>query len=93
MSGYKREGYPEDLVAVASHARMLALVDVPAMLAMIERADAVGAVLDPTLYREKAAVMMIDKRLLEAALPLYRMGKELEARQIAEIEKKIRRGE
>lgn len=45
-------------------AQLLATHDLPAMLEAIERAEAVGAMLE-------------DKAVLEAATPLYRLGRKL----------------
>lgn len=74
------EAYQEALILIVQSARLVGMVDVPDMLQRIERADSLGALLDPTLYGEKHAAMMEDKQLLEAALPLYRIAKEMEAR-------------
>ncbi len=73
------ETYRAGVTMAAAAARLLAGVDVPGLLADIEHADAVGPLLDPTLYREKARAMGEDRELLRAALPLHQMGKKLEA--------------
>jgi hypothetical protein len=61
---------------------MLTQYDLPAMLNAIERAEAIGPMIDPTLYREKAEAMGQDKDLLEAALPLWRWA--MNQKRIAE---------
>ena len=58
-------------------ARVLRGHDLKAALDAIERADSIGAILDPTLYRDKHQAMMDDKALLEAALPLWRFAEKL----------------
>lgn len=86
------EEYRQHLCTIASAAGLIRNVDVPDLLARIERADAFGAVLDPTLYRARHDAMMQDKRLLEAALPLYHLAKELQERALARLNA-IARGE
>lgn len=79
------EEYQSQLLAVIGAARVISLIDVPDLLARIERADSVGAMIDPTLYRAKHKAMMVDKALLEAALPLYVLGKRMEEAEAAKI--------
>jgi hypothetical protein len=74
------EQYQEKLLTILVAARTISDVDVPDLLQRINRADTLGALLDPTLYRKKHGAMMEDKELLEAALPLWRAGKALEER-------------
>lgn len=64
------EEYQNALKTCAMVATLLEQVDIPKLLGMIERADSVGAMIDPTLYRDKHGAMMLDKELLEAARPL-----------------------
>lgn len=64
--------------AAALCASMLAQWDLPGLLEAIGRAETVGPIVDPTLYREKAGAMAEDKALLEAALPLWKMRKKLQ---------------
>jgi len=54
--------------------------DLPELLRAIERADAFGPILDPTLYRDRAGAMHEDRELLEAALPLWRFAQRMKAR-------------
>lgn len=63
---------------------MLTQYDLPAMLNAIERAEAIGPMIDPTLYREKHEAMGQDKDLLEAALPLWRWA--IKQKKIAEAQ-------
>jgi hypothetical protein len=60
-------------------AKMMMTDDLPRMIEAIDRAETVGPFLDPTLYRDKAQAMKEDKQILESALPLWKMGKKLEA--------------
>lgn len=48
-------------------AQLLSQHDLPQLLRDIERADAIGPILDPTLWRDKNKAMEEDKELLEAA--------------------------
>ncbi len=57
--------------------QVLAPYDLPAMIKAIEHAETVGPVLDPTLYRDKVNAMLQDKALLEAALPLWKLHREV----------------
>lgn len=68
------EEYRDQLILIANAARIISMVDVPDFLNRIERAHALGAVLDPTLYRKNVEAMDQDKELLEAALPLWRLA-------------------
>lgn len=67
----------EDLRTCGLAAMFLERVNIPDMLAKIEKADAFGGMIDPTLYREKHAAMMEDKELLEAALPLWKYAQRV----------------
>lgn len=68
------EEYQSAVVAAKFCANLLAGHDINKLLDAIERADAVGPVLDPTLYRDKQKAMHEDKELLQAALKLARFG-------------------
>lgn len=59
-------------------AKMLAQHDLKHVIAAINRAETVGPIVDPTLYREKSGHMAEDKRVVEAALALRNIGLELE---------------
>ena len=72
-----QEEYAIVLRHVYLAARFLADVNIPAALEAISRADSVGAILDPTLYRAKSAAMQEDAEVLRAALPLSKIGSKL----------------
>lgn len=67
--------YQATVKHVALMAQLLAGLDIPAILAAIDRAGAIGPILDPTLYREKNQAMEEDAELLRAAIPLRTFGK------------------
>lgn len=69
--------YRQAVQSAAMAARMLMQHDLEAVIAAIDRAAALGPVLDPTLYREKARAMQEDRELLMAAKPLWDWGKTL----------------
>lgn len=73
--------YQDTVMSCAMAAKMVIGFDIPKLLEDIEKAEIMGPMLDPTLYREKGKAMAEDKRILEAALPLWRIGKEMEKRQ------------
>lgn len=73
------EDYRSAVVMAATAAKLLAGLDVPGLLEDIERAEAVGPIVDPTLYRDKAKAMGEDRELLCAALPLHKMGQRMMA--------------
>jgi hypothetical protein len=60
-------------------AKLLTYIDIPQMLADIERADTLGPLLDPTLWMNKSEAMNQDRELLKAALPLWKLAKKREA--------------
>lgn len=72
------ETYQTAVLAVHVAAKMLAQHDLPRLLADIAKANAIGPLLDPTLWRDKNRAMLEDREALQAALPLYRLGKKLE---------------
>ena len=77
--------YREGLLLTYALATGLArAVDVPAMLAAIEYSEAVAPIIDPTLYRDNAGCMGEDKAVLQAALPLWRLGKKVLERSVEE---------
>ena len=71
------ESWCDDLVLIVSVAGLLSQLDLPAMLERIERAHALGPMLDPTLYRAKAKAMDEDAELIRAALPLWRHAQKM----------------
>lgn len=61
------------VVALAHMARnQLATLDLAGALDAIARADSMGAIVDPTLYREKSQAMHEDREVLAAALAFVR---------------------
>ncbi len=60
-------------------AALAALIPTGALLEKIERADSVGAILDPTLYRANHAAMMEDKKVVEAVHALAELGRAIKA--------------
>ncbi len=65
------------VMSVISAMRILRMVDLPKVLDNIERASAIGPLIDPTLYLRNGDKMHEDKDLLKAALPLWRFAKKL----------------
>lgn len=68
--------YRASLESVVMAARLVSQWDLPELLKAMGRAQAIGPLVDPTLYRAKAAAMEQDRELLEAALPLWRFARE-----------------
>ncbi len=62
--------------------------NLPKVLATVNQAEAIGPILNPTLFREKAQALREDKELLEAAMPLY----NLVQRRIDEVTQLLREG-
>ncbi len=65
-------------------ANVLAHVDLPGLLRDIARAEAVGPIVDPTLYREKGKALREDRAILEAASRLRDIGIRLQDRAAPE---------
>lgn len=72
--------YRQDLIVIGMAARALARIDIAKRIAAIDKAEAIGAIFDPTLYMQKSRAMQEDKRLFEAARGLAEIGKEFQAR-------------
>ena len=70
--------YQAAVVACAVAARMLRGFDLPKLLEQIDRADALGPILDPTLWRDRSPLMQEDRALLHAALGLWKFGELLD---------------
>ena len=64
------ERYQAAVRACAEAVRIVCQHDIQGLLDAIERAEAVGPFVDPTLYREKAGAMEQDRELFRAALQL-----------------------
>lgn len=56
--------------------------DLPKLLEAIEHADAVGPLFDPTAWMRKREALEQDRELLKAALPLWKLGRELIAKGV-----------
>jgi hypothetical protein len=69
--------YREAVLACHMAARLLAVHDIPKLLEAINHADAVGAILDPTLFRSKAQAMHEERDILRAALALRKFAPEV----------------
>jgi len=73
----KKDEYRAALLIVYTQAMVLAAYDLDEMIAAIDRAETLGPIVDPTLWKDKRQSMAEDRAVLEAALPLWRMGREL----------------
>jgi hypothetical protein len=82
----KIEEYQAAVQTVALCARMIGEHDLPELLAAIEHADAIGPILDPTLWRDRHGAMHEDKEVLEAGLPLYRLAQKVRANYMQKLE-------
>ena len=71
------EVYQHAVLAAAMCARLLAQYDIAELLRAIDRADALGPLLDPTLFMQKREAMGQDRELLEAAAGLAALGRRL----------------
>lgn len=58
-------------------AKLLEQHDIPQLLRDIEHADAVGPILNPTLWMQKHGAMNEDREVLRAALALRNIGVKL----------------
>jgi hypothetical protein len=70
------ETYQSAVLSAKLCADLLRHHDIPEILGAIERAETLGPVLDPTLYRQKIRVMEEDRELLRAAQVLRKFGRE-----------------
>ncbi len=61
-----KQNYESSLVGTWALAQLVAEAPLEEMLGAAERADAVGAALDPTLYREKHRALHEDIEMLRA---------------------------
>ena len=80
MTTTKQEDYQNAIGACVTAARIITLYDLPDLLASIATADALGPVLDPTLWIQNNRKMEEDRKIIEAALPLWKLAKTLEER-------------
>lgn len=78
----KAEQYRAALFVVIAAAEALSAIDdLPQLIQDIDRADAIGPLLNPTLWIGKNKAMGEDREMFEAALPLYRLGLKLRERR------------
>ena len=68
MSLITKDNYAANLAFLWSQACLVAEQPLAEMLAAAERADTVGLVLDPTLYRDKVVALHEDMEMLRALL-------------------------
>jgi hypothetical protein len=71
----KVERYRSAVMTAALAARLLAQHNIAQLLRDIETADAIGPVLDPTLWRDKHEAMEQDREILKAALALAKFAR------------------
>ena len=72
---------PQDHIQSAAHAISTAVMvlkmEMPTIEAFLKECrdmENVGPIVDPTLYIKNAAAIRLDRKLLEAALPLWKWG-------------------
>ena len=70
--------YQATVIAALQAAKILRLHDIPKILRAIDHADSVGPLLDPTLWMQKGQAMKEDRKVLQAALPLWNLAKAME---------------
>jgi hypothetical protein len=63
-----KEEYGMALQLIAGAYQTLAMLPLAAMREAQSRADSMGAILDPTLYRQKAEALHDDMKVVEAAI-------------------------
>ena len=80
MTTTKQEDYQNAIGACMAAARIITLYDLPDLLNSIATADALGPILDPTLWIQNNQKMTEDRKIIEAAMPLWKLAKMLEER-------------
>lgn len=65
-----RTAYTDAMTGVQIAAGILREIDLAGVLNAMEHADALGPILDPTLYKSASAKMDQQRALVRAALPL-----------------------
>jgi len=73
------EEYRQHLTTIVMAARALVDVPVDEMLRMIDRADSLGPILNPTLWIQRNKAMHEDAEMLRAAQPLIAYARTLRA--------------
>jgi hypothetical protein len=69
----KIDEYREYLKTAYMYAQLIGFIPIPNILNAISHTEALGPILDPTLYREKMKAMEEDKKLLETLLPIWKL--------------------
>jgi hypothetical protein len=72
------ERYRQDLVKLYMVCDCLAEMPLDEYLKAISRADSVGHIIDPTSYKQGVQAMHEDRSVIEAALPLARLGRHIQ---------------
>lgn len=80
MTDRQQAEYRDAVSACVMCAQILLMHDIRGMLDAIDKADAVGPLLDPTLWIKKNQAMAEDRKILLAALPLRNLADMLSAR-------------
>lgn len=70
--------YQSSLLMVVTAFRALEKRDFRRLISEIDKADAIGPMLDPTLYREKMNAMRQDRRVFEAGAAFVAAMKQIE---------------
>ena len=83
MNDQKIQDYQTTVIAVAMIAGAIHELDIPGILTNIGYAEVFGPLSDPTLWREKREAMEEDRKLLQAAMPLWQWAQEAEKRENA----------
>jgi hypothetical protein len=69
--------YRAAVVGCAFIAKMLTQYDLQAIIEAINHSDAFGCFIDPTLWINNRDKMQEDKQIIEAAMPLWKMGMKM----------------
>jgi hypothetical protein len=69
--------YRSAIATIILCGQMLNQFDLAKLIDAINRAESTGPILNPTLWIQKSQAMAQDKQLIEAALPLWKLIKDL----------------
>jgi hypothetical protein len=75
----KQANYEQVITHIGLFARIIHEHDIPGMLEDIDKADAFGPYLDPTLWMKNRKGLRENKEALEAVLPLWSFAQKLKA--------------
>ena len=78
--------YQNSMLLLIGQCRVVAALDLDELHRAQVHAQDFGCFTDPTLWREKIKALTEDRELVEAALPLWRYAKKLEAAAKARAE-------